>query len=85
MSQNKIYDEYDGSDYEDKEDDDKEDDDDIRAEFIAEKRGSSPVKRGTSKMKGNMQDMIDLCEKREREIKKLKLEITKLKSQGCTT
>ncbi len=32
-----------------------------------------------------MQDMIDLCEYREREIKKLKLEITKLKSQGCTT
>jgi hypothetical protein len=42
------------------------------------------VKRDTSKMKGDMQDMIDLCEYREREIKKLKLEITKLKSQGCT-
>ena len=71
MLRKKSYDESDGSDY------DKDKDD--------EEKDESPVKRGTSKMKGNMQDMIDLCEKREHKIKKLKLEITKLKSQGHTT
>ena len=71
MSRKNSNDESDGSEYDDDEDDEEEDE--------------SPGSRGTSKMKGNMQDMIDLCEKREREIKKLKLEIMKLKSQGCTT
>jgi hypothetical protein len=77
MSRKKSYDEYDGSEYEDEDD---EDDvmDDISADLVE-------VKRGTSKMKGSMQDMIELCEKRELEIKKLKLEITKLKSLGRTT
>jgi hypothetical protein len=77
MSRKKSYNEYDGSEYEGEDD---EDDvmDDISADLVE-------VKRGTSKMKGNMQDMIELCEKRELEIKKLKLEITKLKSQGHTT
>ena len=77
MLRKKSYDEYDRLEYEDKDD---EDDvmDDISADLVE-------VKRGMSKMKGNMQDMIELCEKRELEIKKLKLEITKLKSQGRTT
>ena len=36
-------------------------------------------------MKGIMQDMKKLCEKREHERRRLKLEITKLKSHGHTT
>ena len=69
MSQNRIYDEYDRSDYEEEDYDEEEDEDDTRAELVLAKRGTSPVKRDTSKMKGDMQDMIDLCEKRERKIK----------------
>jgi hypothetical protein len=84
MSQNRIDEDYSGNDYDPEEYDEEEDEEEIHAELVSAKRGTSPVKRGTSKMKGNMQDMIDLCEKRECEIKKLKLEITKLKSQGCT-
>lgn len=71
MSRKNSNDESDGSEYDDDEDDEEEDE--------------SPGKRGTYKTKGNMQDMIDLCEKREREIRKLKLEIRKLKTQGRTT
>ena len=87
MSRNRIYKEDDRSDsnYEEEDYNEEEDEDDTHAELILAKRGTSPVKRNTSKMKGDMQDMVDLCEYREREIKKLKLEITKLKSQGCTT
>ncbi len=87
MSQKRIYEEDDDmsdSDYKEEDYDEEEDEDDTRAELILAKRGTSPGKRDTSKMKGNMQDMIDLCEYREREIKKLKLEITKLKSKGRT-
>jgi hypothetical protein len=87
MSRNRIYKEDGRSDsnYEEEDYNEEEDEDDTHAELILAKRGTSPVKRNTSKMKGDMQDMVDLCEYREREIKKLKLEITKLKSQGCTT
>ena len=84
----RIYEEEDDmsdSDYKEEDYDEEEDEDDTRAELVSAKRGTSPGKKDTSKMKGNMQDMIDLCEYREREIKKLKLEITKLKSQGRTT
>ena len=84
----RIYEEEDNmsnSDYKEEDYDEEEDEDDTRAELVSAKRGTSPGKKDTSKMKGNMQDMIDLCEYREREIKKLKLEITKLKSQGRTT
>jgi hypothetical protein len=86
MSQNRMYKEDDrsNSDYEEEDYDEEEDEDDTRAELVSAKRGTSLVKRDTSKMKGDMQDMIDLCEYRERKIKKLKLEITKLKSQGRT-
>ena len=45
MSRKNSNDESDGSEYDNDEDDEKEDE--------------SPGKRGTSKMKGNMQDMID--------------------------
>ena len=88
MSRMRIYEEEDDmsdSDYKEEDYDEEEDEDDTRAEHVSAKRGTSPGKKDTSKMKGNMQDMIDLCEYREREIKKLKLEITKLKSQGRTT
>jgi hypothetical protein len=87
MLQKRIYEEdnMSYSDYKEEDYDEEEDEDDTRAELVSAKRGTSPVKRDTSKMKGDMQDMIDLCEYREHEIKKLKLEITKLKSQGCTT
>jgi hypothetical protein len=86
MSRKKIYEEDDmsDSDYKEEDYDDEEDEDDTRAELVSAKRGTSLGKRDTLKMKGNMQDMIDLCEYREREIKKLKLEITKL-TQGHTT
>jgi hypothetical protein len=46
--------------YEDKDDEDVVMDD-ISADLVE-------VKRGTSKTKGNMQDMIELCQKRELEI-----------------
>ena len=88
MSRMRIYEEEDDmsdSDYKEEDYDEEEDEDDTRAKHVSAKRGTSQGKKDTSKMKGNMQDMIDLCEYREREIKKLKLEITKLKSQGCTT
>ena len=85
MSQNRINNDYSGNDYDPEEYDEEEDEEDIHAELVSAKRGTSPVKRGTSKMKGNMQDTIDLCEKREREIRKLKMEIRKLKTQGRTT
>jgi hypothetical protein len=88
MSRMRIYEEEDDmsdSDYKEEDYDEEEDEDDTRAKHISAKRGTSQGKKDTSKMKGNMQDMIDLCEYREREIKKLKLEITKLKSQGRTT
>ncbi len=56
MSRKKSYDEYDGSEYEDE--DDKDDVmDDISADLVE-------VKRGTSKMKGNMQvnySSLHLC------------------------
>ncbi len=73
------------SDYKEEDYDEEEDEDDTCAELILAKRGTSPGKRDSSKMKRNMQDMIDLCEYREHKIKKLKLEITKLKLQGRTT
>ena len=88
MSRMRIYEEEDDmsdSDYKEEDYDEEEDEDDTRAKHLSAKRGTSQGKKDMSKMKGNMQDMIDLCEYREREIKKLKLEITKLKSQGRTT
>ena len=74
----KSYDDFDGSKYVDNNDDDDDKDGNICADLVA-------GKRGTSGMKGIMQDMKELCEKREHEIRRLKLEITKLKSHGCTT
>jgi hypothetical protein len=88
MSRKWIYEEEDDTsnfDYKEEDYDDEEDEDDTCAELVSAKRGTSPSKKDTSKMKGNMQDMIDLCEYSECEIKTLKLEITKLKSQGRTT
>ncbi len=79
MSRMRIYEEEDDmsdSNYKEEDYDEEEDEDDTRAEHVSAKRGTSQGKKDTSKMKGNMQDMIDLSEYREREIKKLKLEIT---------
>ena len=77
LNKKKSYDDSDGSEYEDNNDDDNNEDDNICADLVA-------GKRGTSVMKGIMQNMKELCKKREHKIRRLKLEITKLKSHGCT-
>ena len=62
---------------------DKEDEDNLMGDLAEMKKSMHDlveINRGMPKMKGNVQDIIELCEKRERKIKKLKLEITKLKS-----
>ncbi len=60
MSQKRIYKEDDMSDsnYQEEDYDEEEDEDDTRAELASAKRGTSPVKRDTLKMKGNMQDIL---------------------------
>jgi hypothetical protein len=64
LNKKKSYDDSDGSEYEDNNDDDDDEDDNICAGLVA-------GKRGTSGMKGIMQDMKELCEKREHEIRRL--------------
>ncbi len=60
MLWNRIYqeDNRSNSNYEEEDYDEEEDEDDTCAEHVSAKRGMSPVKRDTSKMKGDMQDMI---------------------------
>ena len=46
--------------------------DELEYKDAVEKVDLAEINRGTSKMEGDMKDIIKLCEKRECEIKKLK-------------